>query len=122
VVVADRVTEVLRAAAGALGAARLEPQGTPLRGGDRAVVVRALVDGGPVSVVVKAFDPARAGDGFFREAAALRVAGERDGPVPRLLAVASEALPPLGALAAEVLAATRRSWGVVPLDLAPAFR
>ncbi len=80
---ADRVTEVLRAAAGALEAERLEPQGTPLRGGD----------------------------GFVREAAALRVAGERDGPVPRLLAVA-----------AEVLAATRRSWGVVPLDLAPALR
>lgn len=90
---ADRVTEVLRAAAGALGAARLEPQGTPLRGGDRAVVIRALVDGGPASVVVKAFDPARAGDGFVREAAALRVAGERDGPIPRLLAVAAE--PPL---------------------------
>ncbi len=108
---ADRVTEVLRAAAGALEAERLEPQGTPLRGGDRAVVIRVLVDGGPASVVVKAFDAARAGDGFVREAAALRVAGERDGPVPRLLA-----------LAAEVLAATRRSWGVVPLDLAPALR
>ncbi|MGH8974215.1 MAG: hypothetical protein ACRD0C_13580, partial [Acidimicrobiia bacterium] len=67
--------EVLGAAAVALGAAGLEPQGRPLRGGDRALVIRALVDGGPDSVVVKAFDPARAGEGWVREAAALRLAG-----------------------------------------------
>ncbi|MGH8975804.1 MAG: hypothetical protein ACRD0C_21675, partial [Acidimicrobiia bacterium] len=62
-------------------------------GGDRALVIRALVDGGPDSVVVKAFDPARAGEGWVREAAALRLAGERGGPVPGLLAVTAE--PPL---------------------------
>jgi hypothetical protein len=87
------VDDVLRAAGAVMGGRDLRPVGAPLRGSDRATVVRALLDGGPATVVVKAFAPARAGEGWVREAAALALLRDRAAPVPGLLAVADR--PPL---------------------------
>lgn len=81
---------VLEAAAEAIGARSLRPVGAPLRGSQRTVVIRAAVDGGPGTVVVKAFAPNRAGEGWVREAAALAVLRGRGARAADLLEVGSE--------------------------------
>jgi Ser/Thr protein kinase RdoA (MazF antagonist) len=63
-----------------------------LRGSERSSVVRATVDGGPRTVVVKAHDPAYA-DNWRRESAALAMLRGRGLPVPQLLATVDD--PPL---------------------------
>jgi hypothetical protein len=88
------IAAVRTVAADVIGAVSLRPTGPPLRGSDRAVVVRAAVDGGPRTVVVKAFAPVRAGEGG-------------NGRPPRCPCY------PGG---------TRGRWGEAPLALAPAFR
>jgi len=63
-----------------------------LRGSDRSSVVRATVDGGPGTVIVKAHDPAYA-DHWRRESEALAALRGRGLPVPELLAAVED--PPL---------------------------
>jgi hypothetical protein len=60
-----------------------------LRGSDRSRVVRALVDAGPATVIVKLHQPGFA-DQWAREAAALTVLRGRGLPVPDLLAVVDD--------------------------------
>lgn len=84
------MTDSLSAAAEALGVS-LAWDGEPLRGSDRAVVRRATA--GKRRVVVKSYLPAVAGEGFVREAAALRLLVGRGAQALDLLAVAAE--PPL---------------------------
>jgi Ser/Thr protein kinase RdoA (MazF antagonist) len=86
--------DVLRIAARALG--RPLTAVARLRGSDRSSVVRATVDGGPRTVVVKAHDPAYA-DHWRRESAALALVRGRGLPVPELLATVDD--PPLVVLA-----------------------
>lgn len=78
------------------GGARLTVLGN-LGGSDRSVVVRAAVEPGPgrpPTVVVKAYDLERAGDGAVREPAALGVLRSISGRLgPELLATVGE--PPL---------------------------
>ncbi|GIJ43544.1 hypothetical protein Val02_04300 [Virgisporangium aliadipatigenens] len=82
--------ELLAAAGKALG--RPLSEVARLAGGERAHVVRATVDGGPETVVVKAHAPGHV-DNWRRESAALTVLGGRGLPVPELLAVVAD--PPL---------------------------
>ncbi|CAN5149137.1 hypothetical protein BH20ACT5_BH20ACT5_25030 [soil metagenome] len=74
-------TDALAAAGAALGSV-LTPVGQPLRGSDRAMVLRALVDSGPETVVVKCYYAATAGEGWVREVAALSLLRGR-GAAPR---------------------------------------
>lgn len=62
-----------------------------LRGSERSTVVRALVDDGPDTVIVKAHDP-RYADHWRRESAALAELNGRGLPVPELLAAAETPL------------------------------
>ncbi|GIJ71128.1 phosphotransferase [Virgisporangium ochraceum] len=79
--------EALTAAAGTLG--KPLTIATRLRGSDRSTVVRATVDGGPDTVIVKAHRPEYAADGR-REAAALAALRGRGLPVPELLATVDD--------------------------------
>jgi Ser/Thr protein kinase RdoA (MazF antagonist) len=87
----DDLAPALAAAAAALDHLDLRVVGEPLAGSRRATVVRAVT--GDRTVIIKAFDRERAGEGWARETAALTVLGERGLPAPRLLA--SVADPPL---------------------------
>lgn len=82
------IDELLRAAGAAMQATLTLAE--PLRSSHRSVVVRAVVDGGPETVIVKTFDQARA---WVGESAALAVLRGRGAPVPELVAVAEQ--PPL---------------------------
>ena len=84
------MTDVRATASAALGVP-LAWDGEPLRGSDRAVVRRAWA--GDQRVVVKSFAPALAGEGFVREAAALRLLVGRGAQALELLAVRTQ--PPL---------------------------
>lgn len=84
------MTDVLDAASAALGVP-LTWDGEPLRGSDRAVVRRAWA--GNRQVVVKSFVPGLAGEGFVREAAALRLLAGHGAQCLELLTVGVE--PPL---------------------------
>jgi Ser/Thr protein kinase RdoA (MazF antagonist) len=86
--------EALAAAAAALG--RSLTVTDRLRGSDRSTVVRATVDGGPDTVIVKAHRPEYTED-WRREAAALAALSGRELPVPELLATVDD--PPLVVLA-----------------------
>lgn len=93
---ADLGTVALAAAGSEMGR-RLTPAGSALRGSDRSVVLRAFVNGGPETVIVKAFDPARAGEGWVREAAALTTVRGSGARAVDLVAVLDR--PPLVVLA-----------------------
>ena len=67
-----------------------------LRGSDRSSVVRATVNGGPRTVIVKAHDP-RYADHWRRESEVLAALRGRGLPVPELLAAVED--PPLVVLA-----------------------
>lgn len=84
------MNDLLVAASAALGQP-LSWAGEPLRGSDRAVVRRARAS--DRSVVVKAYVPEHSGEGFVREAAALRLLAGRGAPALDLLADRSD--PPL---------------------------
>ena len=77
-----------------MGGAKLDAV-DQLKGSHRSVVVRATVDGGPRTVVVKAYVSAESNDdleGWTREAAALSVLRGRSAPVPVLVADADDPL------------------------------
>jgi hypothetical protein len=79
--------ETLAAAGHAIGRT-LTAVGT-LRGSSRSAVVRAEVDGGPATLIVKAYGP-RFADQWARESAALTVLRGRGLPVPDLIAIVDE--------------------------------
>ena len=90
----DTVRSALATAGRAMGGARLDAL-DQLKGSHRSVVVRATVDGGPRTVVVKAYVSTEATDdleGWAREAAALSVLRGRRAPVPVLLADVNDPL------------------------------
>jgi hypothetical protein len=88
------VVDALVAAGRAMGCALTAVQ--TLRGSSRTRVLRAAVDGGPRTVIVKEHAPEYA-DNWARESAALSVLRGRGLPVPDLVAVVDD--PPLLVLA-----------------------
>lgn len=80
-------------AASTLLGATLTCVGGPFPGGDRAVVVRASRSDTGQSVIVKAYNPHRAGEGWAREAAALTALAGMGTRAPEVLAVV--AVPPV---------------------------
>jgi hypothetical protein len=82
--------DVLAAAGRAIGGRLTVAR--PLRGSQRTRVVRAEVDGGPATVIVKSYEPGFV-DRWATESAALTVLAGRGLPVPDLIAVVDD--PPL---------------------------
>ena len=81
------------AAASAMVGVTLAEVGEPFPSGDRAAVVRARRSDTGQTVIVKVYDPNRAGDGWAREAAALTALVDLHTKAPEVVAVVAS--PPV---------------------------